>query len=175
MNSEDIIAAFNRMFGDPYNTILCGGAAEPLYKTASSERAENEIWFRDDFASSALHEIAHWCIAGSARRRKDDYGYWYVEKRNADQQKQFEMVEARPQALEWLLSIAAGVQFRVSCDNFDLLCLDIEAQCDRIREEALKFLNDGMPERADQLLLCFAEFSGVQNAKSEHYFMDLPK
>ena len=174
MNSADIVLTFNKLFAGGYNTILCGGADEPLYRTASIGQAEHQIWFRDDYASSALHEIAHWCIAGRDRRLLDDYGYWYNEKRNADHQRRFEEAEARPQGLEWILSIAAGVEFRVSCDNFELMSLDVEPLRNRIREEALNFIRDGIPLRAEKLQRCFAEISDLQDVMSPHHFEELP-
>ena len=32
---------------------------------------------------------------------------------------EFEKVEVRPQAYEWILSVSAGFPFTVSCDNLD--------------------------------------------------------
>ena len=50
---------------------------------------------------SALHEVAHWCIASAGRRRCRDYGYWYIPPpRDATAQTEFFAVEARVQALE---------------------------------------------------------------------------
>ena len=67
-----------------------------------------------------LVEQAHWCIAGKSRRLLRDYGYWYVpDGRNASQQFEFERVEVKPQALEWLFSTACGIQFKVSADNLN--------------------------------------------------------
>src|SRR3546814_2809228 len=49
--------------------------------------------------------VAHWCLAGAARRRQDDYGYWYAaDGRDLEQQHLFEQVEVKPQALELLFS-----------------------------------------------------------------------
>jgi elongation factor P hydroxylase len=174
MIAADIVRTFNKLFVDGYNTVLCGGADEPLYRSAFIGQAEHQIWFRNDYASSALHEIAHWCIAGRDRRLQDDYGYWYNEKRNATHQRRFEEAEARPQGLEWILSIAAGVEFRVSCDNFELINLDLEPLRKRVREEALKFIHSGIPQRAEKLQRCFVEVSGVQDVMSPHHFEELP-
>jgi elongation factor P hydroxylase len=58
-----------------------------------------------DYLASALHEVAHWCLAGVERRKLEDYGYWYSpDGRSRGEQSAFENVEARPQALEWILS-----------------------------------------------------------------------
>ena len=173
MNSGEIIRVFNDLFKEAHNTILCGGADEPLYKVAHGDHGVNEIWFREDYASSALHEISHWCIAGPDRRQRDDYGYWYIPNRNADQQALFELVEAVPQGLEWVLSVAADVEFRVSSDNFD--CIDNGTLRQQIQKEALHFIAAGIPARARQLQFQFAKLSGVKNMTSQHHFEDLPR
>ena len=98
--------------------LLVGGASEPLYLPSGKHRQNAEIHFREDFPSSALHELAHWCLAGKKRREREDYGYWYDAIRDASQQQNFEAVEVMPQSIEWILSVAAGLEFRVSSDNF---------------------------------------------------------
>jgi elongation factor P hydroxylase len=175
MNSAEIVRVFNGLFNEIGNTELVGGAEEPLYKASSDGQTANEIWFRNDYASSALHEISHWCIAGRDRRMQNDYGYWYVENRGINQQKKFELVEARPQGLEWVLSVAAGVEFRVSCDNFELPSMDVEPLRSRIREEALSFIQQGLPARAKQFQAVLSRQSGVKDANSIHHYQDLPK
>lgn len=65
-----------------------------------------------------MHEIAHWCVAGEARRQQDDFGYWYhPEGRSVQQQAAFLQVEVLPQSLELLFCAAAAIPFRVSLDN----------------------------------------------------------
>lgn len=65
-----------------------------------------------------MHEISHWCIAGAQRRILPDLGYWYApDGRTAEQQRLFEQVEVKPQALEWLFAQACLRPFRVSLDN----------------------------------------------------------
>ena len=39
--------------------------------------------------------------------------------RDAQTQSQFEDVEVKPQALDWLFCVAAGYPFNVSCDNLE--------------------------------------------------------
>ena len=115
---EELITIFNSLFADSFNTYLEGGADEPLYLPAGSSCERNRLIFRQDHISSALHEIAHWCLAGEKRRNLIDYGYWYhPDGRSKTQQKIFETVEVRPQALEWIFSVAAAHQFTVSSDN----------------------------------------------------------
>jgi len=64
MLAEQICETFNRCFVQSH-TKLVGGASEPLYEPGKQEA---RVYFREDYASSALHEIAHWCIAGADRR-----------------------------------------------------------------------------------------------------------
>ena len=63
-----VIDCFNLRFGVSEGTILVGGADEPYYEPGSP----NIIYFREDFVRSALHEVAHWCVAGAARRTLPD-------------------------------------------------------------------------------------------------------
>ena len=117
-SSEDLIILFERCFYQRYQTRLVKGDGEPVYLPKSENRPWHEIQFAHGFFSSALHEIAHWLIAGESRRELVDYGYWYVpDGRNQQQQEQFERVEVKPQALEWVLTRAAGAKFRLSLDN----------------------------------------------------------
>src|SRR5690606_17895265 len=89
---------FHDCFGEQFNTLLVGGKEEPFYRS-SRNGEQAEIHYRHDYFRSALHEVAHWCVAGEARRQQDDYGYWYApDGRNAGQQKAFEQVEVLPQA-----------------------------------------------------------------------------
>lgn len=117
-DAADIVALFAQAVGLTYRTRLLPGGDEPLYRPASQPDGWHEIIFRHDYFQSALHEIAHWCVAGQARRQCVDFGYWYEpDGRNSVQQATFERVEARPQAVEWVLSAACGKAFYVSLDN----------------------------------------------------------
>lgn len=118
--AADLETLFGDCFALSERTVLIGGADEPLYEPASGEDELSRLYYREDFFASALHEIAHWCIAGARRRELRDFGYWYSpEGRNPEQQQAFEAAEVGPQALEWVLSRAAGYDFRLSVDNFD--------------------------------------------------------
>src|SRR4051812_38971252 len=111
-NYSDLINLFNSLFADSEQTILVAGEAEPIYLPKSFGQASHQIVFANYFFSSALHEIAHWCIAGKERRQLPDYGYWYQpDGRNISEQIHFETVEVKPQALEWIFSVAAGSLF----------------------------------------------------------------
>ena len=117
--STDLEMIFARCFSDSEKTRLSGGATEPLY-LPGQEGELHCLYYREDFFASALHEIAHWCIAGPERRKQRDFGYWYApEGRNLQEQSAFEAVEVAPQALEWVFSRAAGFRFRLSADNLD--------------------------------------------------------
>ena len=116
---QHLAIAFNRPFVK-HQTQLTPGATEPFYQAAKSLDDVATIFSSHDYFSSALHEIAHWCIAGAERRQLDDYGYWYEpDGRSPEQQAEFFKVEVKPQALEWAFSLAAGIPFRLSIDNLD--------------------------------------------------------
>ncbi len=118
VSCDQLVAIFNRLFKDDYRTVLVKGGLEPEYIPSADSESKHKIIFTRDYFSSALHEIAHWCIAGDERRLRHDYGYWYrPDGRNAQEQAEFESVEVKPQALEWLFSSACGIRFLVSADN----------------------------------------------------------
>ena len=143
-----IIQVFNESLGARYCVHLKGGGAEPFYRAAKAG-AWAVIVFRADYSASALHEVAHWCLAGPQRRQMDDYGYWYLPSRTATQQAAFEAVEARPQALEALFAEAAGVDFRVSSD--DVARLPSSAFKARVAEER-RLIRMRLPARASYFL-----------------------
>ena len=111
---------FDECFMSSHATRLLGGAHEPIYQPAQGSQRLHLLYFREDYFASALHEVAHWCIAGEQRRRQVDFGYWYApEGRGTAAQRAFEAVECKPQALEWFFSRACGYRFRISVDNLD--------------------------------------------------------
>jgi len=117
-NVVQVTEIFNSLFFETHNTRLEGGASEPLYSPANQATAWHQINFTQDYFASALHEIAHWCVAGEQRRLEIDYGYWYSpDGRSESQQNLFEKVEVKPQAVEWMFSMAANYRFRLSSDN----------------------------------------------------------
>jgi elongation factor P hydroxylase len=150
LESSDVESMFHACFAAEFQTVLVGGGDEPLYLPSSDpENAPHRVIYRADYLASALHEVAHWCLAGRRRRELEDYGYWYrPDGRSPDQQLEFERVEARPQALEWIFSEACGLPFVLSADN---LTAGIGAS-DRFRLEVEKqrrvFLENGLPLRA---------------------------
>lgn len=146
-----LVSAFERCFAELENTRLVGGAAEPLYQPASQDRPENLLYFREDYFASALHETAHWCIAGRERRKLQDFGYWYApEGRSVAEQRAFEAVEVKPQALEWIFSLACGYRFQVSVDNFGEAgeLRDSSGFARAVARQAREWQQTAMPARA---------------------------
>lgn len=149
---ESIVGVFNRLFGEKYRVLLQGGYSEPFYQAPVAGRI-GKICFREDYISSALHEVSHWCIAGIERRKVDDYGYWYSpDGRTKEQQAAFESVEAKPQALEWIFSIVTGVDFHISADNLNAGELDLSHFRMSVEAQAKRYLEGGMPEDACAML-----------------------
>lgn len=149
-NVDDLIVLFNKLFRVDVKTILVGGGDEPLYMPATVDGQLARVIFTADYFASALHEVAHWCLAGQKRRTQTDYGYWYVSNRNAEQQREFERAEVKPQALEQLFSEACGYPFRPSFDNLRVPEYSSE-WFDRSRAiQVQRFLDSGLPVRAEQ-------------------------
>ena len=117
---QQLIDLFEQTFFATFNTRLVAGHHEPVYLPASDICAYHQILFAYGYFASALHEIAHWCVAGEKRRQQEDYGYWYLpDGRNPQQQQQFEQVEIKSQALEWIFTQACGRKFNASTDNLN--------------------------------------------------------
>lgn len=115
---EDLEKLFDQCFLEKFSTRLRSGANEPLYLPFDRDRGCAEVQSTRNYFASALHEVSHWCIAGEVRRKEVDYGYWYEpDGRDDATQAFFEQVEVKPQALEWIFSLAAGFRFRLSVDN----------------------------------------------------------
>ena len=105
-----IAQTFNDAFLVSHHTLMRGGAAEPLYEPAVGFRPA-QIVFTYDYPASALHEAAHWCLAGAERRLRRDYGYWYVPgPRDPLQRATFFRAEADVQALEAVFARTCGVR-----------------------------------------------------------------
>jgi len=157
---EDIIALFDGLFRETYQTRLVRGDDEPLYLPADAESPWHRVIFARGFFTSALHEISHWCIAGARRRRLEDYGYWYLpDGRDAEQQRDFEAVEVSPQALELLLTRACGLRFHVSVDNLEGDAeVDREAFQARVEARARRYEREGLPPRAEALRTALTVF-----------------
>ncbi len=164
-NVITLIRLFNRCFKQSENTILVKGEDEPVYLPASNQHPHNQIVFAHGFFSSALHEISHWCIAGKERRKQVDFGYWYEpDGRSVKQQQAFEVVEVKPQALEWIFSIAAGIKFNISADN---LGGDVSPTAgtfeNNVRFQAQAYIENGLPENALQFTEVLTDYYGTRN------------
>lgn len=157
---QDLIGIFNHTFYSDYNTKLELGADEPIYLPADDNIDHHRIIFARGFYASALHEISHWCVAGPERRLLEDFGYWYQpDGRTEVVQAQFEQVEVRPQAYEWILSMSAGFAFTVSCDNLNG---DFEpdrlAFMTKVHQEVGTILAKGLPLRVAMLSQALREY-----------------
>lgn len=134
-------------------------ATEPLYLPADADCPFHRIIFAHGYFASALHEIAHWCIAGARRREQVDYGYWYEpDDRDARRQAEFERVEARPQAIEYAFSRAAGSRFRVSADNLSGIDVDIAGFERKVIEALRRYEQNGFPPRAARFIAALQGF-----------------
>ena len=148
---QDLITIFNDCFAEQYNTRLVKGEDEPIYLPADNKRSYNALFFAHGFFSSALHECAHWLIAGEERRKLVDFGYWYLpDGRTSEQQKLFQKVEVKPQAIEWILSVATGHKFRVSVDNLNGSEFDTDAFKKSVHAQVLHYCSQGLPQRTQQ-------------------------
>lgn len=163
MDIDVVIEVFNRTFQEQC-VRLERSEGEPIYYPRDQNFTYDRICFANDFISSALHEVAHWCVAGDARRRLVDYGYWYKpDGRNEQEQIAFQNVEIKPQALEWIFSVAAGVCFNLSLDNLSssssLSSESTQKFAAALGVQVADYLNFGLPKRA----LRFVEALAVQS------------
>lgn len=156
---QDLIAIFEACFAKDYNTKLLKGEAEPVYLPANEYQPFHAIYFAYGYFSSALHECAHWLIAGKARRQLEDYGYWYIpDGRTLEEQQQFEKVEVKPQAMEWILSVAAGYKFQFSLDNLTGETLPMDGFKQAVYQQVLTYCQKGLPVRAQRFRRQLCEF-----------------
>ncbi len=160
---NDLIMLFNDLFRESCETILVRGSDEPEYLPKAATGSFAKIIFAHGYYASALHEISHWCIAGEHRRTLHDYGYWYCpDGRSLSEQQQFEKVEVKPQALEWLFSAAAGSRFHISVDNLSGHGANNESAFrNNVRKQAERYLRDGMPARAELFFKALRTFYGT--------------
>lgn len=173
-NPDDLIMLFNDLFREQHRTVLVRGGAEPEYLPAAGPQGLARITFAHGFFASALHEVAHWCIAGEARRQKPDYGYWYCpDGRSGEQQRAFEQVEVKPQAIEWLFSLAAGSRFHISVDNLaGDGAADEQAFRHKVKSQAEHYLAHGLPKRAQSFFDTLAAFYGTGETFTQSWVQD---
>ncbi|MFT5759611.1 MAG: elongation factor P hydroxylase [Alteromonadaceae bacterium] len=158
-NYQDLIHIFEQCFFHAFNTKLVKGGDEPLYSPADEHCEHHQIIFAHGYYASALHEISHWCLAGKERRLLEDFGYWYMpDGRNEQQQKTFEQVEIKPQAIEWALCIAAQKNFNVSADNLNGFEADTRSFKLEVHQQVQHYLQHGFPLSAQQFINALAAF-----------------
>jgi elongation factor P hydroxylase len=148
MRDLDIAYCFNSCFAHACNTQLLGGALEPLYLPAQASQSAR-LYYREDFAASALHEAAHWCIAGKRRRGLVDFGYAYEPPpRSETSQQNFYRLELKVQTLECFFAQAAGVVFRPSADNLSADVRHFAEAIERARGDVYKWMQHTRDSRA---------------------------
>lgn len=157
---ETLETLFNTLFEKTENTLLISGGEEPIYLPATEVGDKNRIISTKDYFSSALHEVSHWCVAGEERRKLVDYGYWYEpDGRTEEQQRLFERVEIKPQALEWIFTIATAQKFRLSIDNVNQPEIQASEEFrNNVYAQALNYLQQGLPVRANNFLVSLLAF-----------------
>jgi elongation factor P hydroxylase len=161
IDCDSVCALFDELYAGSENTRLQKGGDEPLYLPVDDSCSFDRIIFRHDYVASALHEVAHWCIAGVQRRRLRDYGYWYhPDGRDGARQRAFEQVEARPQALEWLFSDVCSLRFRPSIDNLASGSDHVERFAAAIVTAARAYCIRGLPPRAQRFRAALASHCG---------------
>ena len=168
---QDLIQIFNYCFAESYNTRLERGGDYPIYLPAflnegnqPGTRPYHVILFAHGYYSSALHEISHWLVAGAERRKLEDFGYWYEpDGRSEAQQREFEKVEVKPQAIEWILATAANFRYFASADNLTGNAGDNSAFKQAVYEQVKHYALNGLPKRAEMLRQALSEFYGTAN------------
>lgn len=165
-----LIRLFNRLFLLSYNTELVAGDDEPIYLPADDTHPHHRVIFAHGFYASALHEIAHWCVAGPERRLLEDFGYWYKpDGRSAAEQAEFERVEVRPQAYEWILNMAAGRRFHFSADNLSAGIGASEGFQRAVLHEVHAILKQGLPVRVKMLVEGLQQLYATEPLKPEQF------
>jgi len=166
---SELVTIFNSLFNGSESTELITGAKEPLYLPSSETGGLHQVISTLDYFSSALHEISHWCIAGESRRKLIDFGYWYEpDGRTASQQRDFERVEVKPQALEWLFAEACGRKFRLSVDNVNQSSVGASEEFQvNVVEQAHYYIEQGLPRRGAMFLQALQQKYQVNCRKLE--------
>lgn len=175
MNDElnSLITLFNGLFKESCNTVLVKGDDEPIYLPADKEFPHHRVIFAHGFFASAMHEISHWCIAGERRRQLVDFGYWYKpDGRSAAEQLEFEQVEVKPQALEWMLSQAAGHKFHFSADNLGSELGASDGFKQQVLAQIYCYLHDGLPDRPAQLIAAFNDHYQTSQLSKDDFSLE---
>ena len=89
----------------------------------------------------------------------EDFGYWYQpDGRNEQEQKTFEKVEIKPQAVEWALCLAANKKFNVSSDNLNGFQADIQDFKRSVYQQVIVYLAEGFPTQAQEFIQVLSHF-----------------
>lgn len=172
---KELLDCLNPWLARDWQTRLVPGSGEPVYLPAAAADDLNCIVFAHGYFNSALHELAHWCLAGAKRRMLEDYGYWYCpDGRDARQQAAFEQVEVKPQAIEWWLASATGRPFRTSTDNLNGIPTDSQPFRQAVQRQAARYVTDGLPARAHDAVKRLCDQFG-QPWPQAHCFVELPR
>lgn len=172
-DKDTLIFLFDQTFLPLRNTQLVCCEEEPIYFPANpnTHHPHHRIIFAHGFFASALHEISHWCIAGSKRRLLEDFGYWYQpDGRSTEQQAEFEKVEIKPQALEWIFSMSAGFPFVFSADNLAGNTDPSKRFQKNVLDQVQTYLTLGMPEDAQIWSQVLLDYYQPGYALSPHLF-----
>jgi elongation factor P hydroxylase len=168
-----LISLFNSLFAQTYNTQLIAGTDEPVYLPANDQVAYHQLVFAHGHFASVLHEVAHWCVAGPERRLLEDFGYWYrPDGRTAQQQAEFEQVEVKPQALEWIFARACQRQFHASADNLSGTNTNDRPFRIAVAKQARTYVQQGLPERAELWAQALQKEFGGQIKHQDFYWPD---
>ncbi len=118
--SQQLAWQFNRTFNRSHRVLCLGAAQDPSYDPGTPG-GYAILRYRQDFAASVLHEVAHWCLASGEQRQLVDLGLHYIPPPRCSQAREvFFKSELPVQALESVFAAAAGLMFQVSAD--DLSC-----------------------------------------------------
>lgn len=125
---------------------------------------------RTDFCQRPARDLSLVCRRQGASRTSR-FGYWYCpDGCDAMTQSQFEDVEVKPQAFEWLFCVAAGFPFNVSCDNLEG---DVEpdriAFQRRVHARVMALLEQGIPERPARFIRALQHYYQTPPLTAEHF------
>ncbi|MDP6166968.1 MAG: elongation factor P hydroxylase [Gammaproteobacteria bacterium] len=168
-----LIVLFNELFSESHNTRLIAGKEEPIYLPADRQTPYHRIVFAHGYFASVMHEVAHWCVAGDERRLLEDFGYWYrPDGRTSAQQAEFEQVEVRPQAMEWVFSQACQRKFHASADNLNGQAHDDREFRFAVANQARIYIRSGLPSRASQWSYALQKEFGGSLHESDFFWPD---
>lgn len=83
--SRRLEQVFARCFYGEFNTVLVGGAGEPLYQPAATAAAAHTLYYRADYFASALHEVAP--LVHRGRGAPAPVGFWLLVHRRRSQRR----------------------------------------------------------------------------------------